>query len=475
MKERPALGIDFGTTNSAAATFDGTCVRWVELELREPVMPTALYLTKKLSGKIGRAAIDAYIRDNAGRKVELVQETVGAIEVTVSLGGIDEEAQEVGSTEAGGSHTDLFAVHAYTDAALPGRLFRSVKRWLGDDRLERVKVFDRAYRIVALITPVLQHIVETGGESAPIYVGRPVHFEGRSDRADRTATGRLCEACRHAGIAQPVLYPEPIAAALADVVARAPARDELLLAFDFGGGTLDLTVVRARGSALDVLATHGISLGGDAIDRMIYERWVFPALGCGLTVPVPVDAELMWLPFDFSLFADGLLSWPLAYQLNRSELRERIVQGMRAGPDARARLSRLYRLIAGNHAYSVIQAIERAKVELSSAESTRVCVREIDLDLEIRRADLEEALAPRLRAIHESIDVVLELAGIDPGRIARVVRTGGSSCIPVVRELLDRRFPGRVVERDPFRSVAAGLAIAAHRRLDPPEVQCAVG
>jgi len=41
-----------------------------------------------------------------------------------------------------------------------------------------------------------------------------------------------------------------------------------------------------------------------------------------------------------------------------------------------------------------------------------------------------------------------------------VVRTGGSSLIPSVREILDSLFPGKVVEHDPFTSVAAGLAIA---------------
>jgi hypothetical chaperone protein len=41
-----------------------------------------------------------------------------------------------------------------------------------------------------------------------------------------------------------------------------------------------------------------------------------------------------------------------------------------------------------------------------------------------------------------------------------VLRTGGSSLIPAVKEILDNQFPGKVVEHDPFTSVAAGLAIA---------------
>jgi hypothetical chaperone protein len=41
-----------------------------------------------------------------------------------------------------------------------------------------------------------------------------------------------------------------------------------------------------------------------------------------------------------------------------------------------------------------------------------------------------------------------------------VVRTGGSSLIPAVMRIIEDHFSGRVVEHDPFTSVAAGLAIA---------------
>ena len=42
-----------------------------------------------------------------------------------------------------------------------------------------------------------------------------------------------------------------------------------------------------------------------------------------------------------------------------------------------------------------------------------------------------------------------------------VIRTGGSSEIVAVRNLLDDLFPGKVVGHDPFTSVASGLAIAS--------------
>ena len=82
----------------------------------------------------------------------------------------------------------------------------------------------------------------------------------------------------------------------------------------------------------------------------------------------PFGPELHTVPFDFHPFADRLLNWALAYELNRPELREQIVQDMRMDGQTGRRLERLYALITRNHAYRVFQAIERAKVELSSRE-----------------------------------------------------------------------------------------------------------
>ena len=55
---------------------------------------------------------------------------------------------------------------------------------------------------------------------------------------------------------------------------------------------------------------------------------------------------------------------------------------------------------------------------------------------------------------------ILADAGINDEQISVVIRTGGSSQIAAVRQLLEQRFPDRVTEHDPFSSVAAGLAIA---------------
>jgi hypothetical chaperone protein len=68
-----------------------------------------------------------------------------------------------------------------------------------------------------------------------------------------------------------------------------------------------------------------------------------------------------------------------------------------------------------------------------------------------------------LLQLDELVQVVLLRAGLRAQDIDVVVRTGGSSLIVAVRQLLERAFPGKVTEHDPFTSVASGLAIANFR------------
>ena len=258
------IGIDFGTSNSSVALYDGERLHYLDLgglPDAPEVMPTALYLNRELQPEIGLRAIEQYLREYSGRSIELTREEVGTIEVMVA--GTDGTS---GPKELGGALTEIFGVHAYTDKGLPGRLFRGVKRWLGNSALERVRVFDAHFRIVALITPVLLHMRERaerslGAPAERVHVGHPACFEGRGEDPNRIALSRLAEACKYAGIRELTLYPEPIAAALGFLHGRKSRGRETLLAFDFGGGTLDLTVLRVVDEKFEILATHGIPLG----------------------------------------------------------------------------------------------------------------------------------------------------------------------------------------------------------------------
>ena len=453
------LGIDFGTTNSSAVYFDGR--DFVDVV---GVMPTALYIGRDFSACVGQEAIDLYLRENTGRVVDLRAEEVGQVEFTIAGGDLIQ-----GPKQDGGAITTIAQVHAFVDRDQPGRLFRSVKRWLGDSSLESVRVFERAYRIVALVTPILVHLGDrvrrAGGADADLYVGRPVRYEGRRAGATGTALTRMREACGHAGLSSVRLYPEPVAAASSFLhgLPREPGR--VVLAFDFGGGTLDLTVVREADAegGFSILSTTGRGIGGDAIDRALYRACVFPELGEGTCYHLPVGPELKEFDFPFRDFSERLLNWPLAYELNRPELRGLILEGLREGGETRERLGRLWELVTHNHAYRVFQAIERSKISLSDEEHSVIEVPELDLSRELDRGEFEAAIEPLLTEVARCIDEAVERSGLRPGQIDLVARTGGSSRIPAVIRLLEARFPGgRVVEHAPFSSIAAGLAVAAH-------------
>jgi hypothetical chaperone protein len=460
------IGIDFGTSNSAAAVFDGETVGGVEVDAAATVpgdvMPTALYLDRRLAATIGQPAIDRYIRENVGRQVTLRREEVGGFEITVA------DTDDTRAANSDGLH--MYArVHAYTDQDQPGRLFRGVKRWLGNTKLESVRVFERRFRVVSLVTPILAYferaIRASRSEGTAVYVGRPVHYEGGVARADDRAAERMREACGHAGLGASPLWLEPIAATLSYLHDQRDSQERIVLTYDFGGGTLDLSLLRARGQDFEILATNGLGLGGDEINRMVYRAKVFPELGEGVMQHIPVVSERKRVRFPFERFEARLLNWPMAFELNRPELRETIVQGMREGPDARRRLGRLLELITRNRAYAVVQAIESAKLELSSHLHARIREEDLDLDVPISREELERLLEPSLDRVDRRIESLLADARLPAASVDVVVRTGGSSSIPAVIRRLEHRFPGRVVEHDRFTSIAAGLAIASYRGL----------
>jgi hypothetical chaperone protein len=464
------IGIDFGTSNSSVAIFDGRDLCYVQVDdaaASPEVMPTALYLDRARRPAVGQAAIERYLRDNAGRVVRLRRQEVGLIEITVA--GTD---QTRGGAD-GGAISDVHPVHAFADLDMPGRLFRSLKRWLGNASVDGVNVFGSRYRIVALLTPILSHLRSRAGTAlgaAPdtIYLGRPVVFAGPTPDANEVAVPRLREACTYAGFGKVSLYPEPTAAVLSFLHDRGREPGQQLLCFDFGGGTLDLCVVRTTRQGFEILSTHGIPLGGDTIDRLLCRGTVFPELGEGCEIPSDNYRGPRTLPFPFERFADSILNWQLAYELNRPELRELIVLGMRLGGECEVKLGRLYELVTRNLSYRVLRAVEHAKVALSENEIATIEVPELDLAVPVAREEFEALLAVPLEQIEGAVRATLERAGTPAERIDAVICTGGSSRIPAVRALLGHLVPGRIVEHGTFTSIAAGLAIASHHGARSP-------
>lgn len=460
---RVGVGLDFGTSNSAAAIFDGTTVTMVMLEAQTPVMPTATYLDRELNTCTGQEAIDTYIARNQGRKVELSVEVIG--EARMSTGHFDAETRQhvEGDTHA------VYG-HAFNDGGMPGRLFRGIKRLLGHASSERVEVFGRSFRLVALITPVLLRIRKAielmlgqphdSRQGLQACIGHPVNFEGREAGHNVLALQRLHEACGYAGLKLCTFYPEPTAAALSYMQANPAHHGELLLTVDFGGGTLDLCILRRKDDGFDVLAVHGIALGGDLIDQLVFRKFLFPLLGKGERWQRVDDGYVIDSIFPFEQYEELLLNWTVSYMLNQNTYTTPVMDMMRKESAVSGKFSRLYELITQNYSYQVFQAIRNCKAELSSRESAQLDIPEIDITLTITRDAFEECIAEPLERFDEAVRQVMDMAGTTADETSLVLRTGGSSLIPAVKHRLEERFGGRVVEHDPFISVATGLAIA---------------
>lgn len=462
---RLGIGVDYGTSNSAAAVFDGQRVTVIALEKTAKVMPSATYVNRDFQIVTGQEAIEEYVRSNTGRTVELSAEILGeGRSSTGQIGdhGLPEEAS-----------TSLIYGQSLVDGGQRGRLFRGIKRLLGGNDSQRLMVFDKPFRLVALITPLLIRIRRTIEAQLPsaltpkpavdhACIGHPVNFEGSERDRNNAALNALSESYGYAEFTHQSFYPEPNAAALSYLHAHPGLSTRTLLAVDFGGGTLDLCVIKHTHDDFEVVATHGIGLGGDHIDQLLFRELIFPLLGKGERWRRKGEDREIETAFPFEEYEDLLLNWAVSYMLNQNKYTTPLHQRIQDGDAASHKFQRLYDLIKNNHSYLVFQLLKDLKAELSHAESAKLDIPELDIELTLTRERFEQLIAGLMQKMELAVDETLARAGIANDDIELVIRTGGSSLIPAVKRILEARFPGKVVEHDPFTSVAAGLAIAEY-------------
>src|SRR5262249_55550691 len=136
------FGLDFGTSNTSLAVWDGAKSDVLPLDpLAGAAMPTVLYVRRDGSSSVGRPAIEAYLSDNKTR---------GPIKREIVFLGV-----RLKSTDW--THKDLEA-RILTDVASPGRLFQALKSFLGAELDVRTNVFGEAKGLEDLIAIVLAHV-----------------------------------------------------------------------------------------------------------------------------------------------------------------------------------------------------------------------------------------------------------------------------------------------------------------------------
>lgn len=401
------LGVDFGTSNTAAAVLADGQPQIIALESGKETVPTAMFL------------------DFSRREILFGNPAVAALI----------EGRE-------------------------GRFMRALKRVLGTPLMhEPRQLLNKRMTLLELVAAFLSQLktmaeTETGHSFDAVLSGRPVHFHDNNPARDAAAQEDLAACYKLAGFSRVEFMFEPEAAARA-----AGAPDGLGLVVDIGGGTSDFTLFHAAAGKLEVLANHGIRIGGTDFDRTISLAKVMPLLGHGTDLKSEFGSKLHTAPVG--LFHD-LATWEKIAFLYSPENRRAATSMQRAAtqPELFARLTEVLLAELGHEAAF---AVEAGKIEANGgAGAINLSVIEPGLKSQLTRDDMNGLLSPYSTRIGKGAEATLAQAGLTPSALRSVVFTGGSSLLGAVHSQMKQLFPqAQIVEAGAFSAVAAGLALAA--------------
>lgn len=360
------------------------------------------------------------------------------------------------------------AVNQYIENDAFGRYIQSIKSFLPDAAFEKTEVGNKSYTLEQLIGMLLRTIRERGekavGRAADCLVlGRPVVFS-EDPECEALAHRRLLNAAELAGFSEIRFQFEPIAAALAFENTLAPGEEKTVLVGDFGGGTSDFTIIKARGGQggeprdrkEDVLGLGGVYIGGDTFDSAIMWRKVAPYFGKEVRVKALYDN--FTLPVS-SLILGKLKHWHQIPQLRHPKI-ESALRDIRHRADKPELIANLQHLIEDNYGYMLFQAIEATKCRLSTEESALIRFKEGRLAISepVSLDEFQEIIEADVARIEACVDGVMAQAGLTTDGVDTVFLTGGSSHIRMIRELFIKRFGSHKIDsQNAFTSVAYGL------------------
>ncbi|MBI1844232.1 MAG: molecular chaperone DnaK, partial [Actinobacteria bacterium] len=291
----------------------------------------------------------------------------------------------------------------------PERTIRSVKRHIGTDW--SIDIDDKKYTSQEISARVLQKLKRDaeaylGDTVTQAVITVPAYFND----AQRTATK---EAGQIAGLEVLRIINEPTAAALAYGLDKEGADDHTILVFDLGGGTFDVSVLEIGDGVFEVKSTHGdTNLGGDDWDQRIID-WLVQSFKAKEGVDLAVD------------------------KMATQRLKE---------------------------------AAEKAKIELSSVQSTQINLPFVTatsegpkhLDETLTRAKFQELTADLLDRCKVPFEQAIKDAGLSKGDIHHIILVGGSTRMPMVTDLV-RDLTGEEPHKgvNPDEVVAVGAAVQA--------------
>lgn len=409
----PTLAIDFGTSNSAAAILHDGVVRRIPLENGHDTLPTAVFFPAHGGEmRIGSAAAEALVVGAEGRYMRALKSVLGTA-----------------------------LVH---EPRLIGGKRRSV-----------------ADVIAAYLTQLrLRAEAMTGGRITRALSGRPVHFHSANPARDAQAEADLRACYLAAGFEEVAFLPEPEAAALASHGLGAPGA--LGLVVDIGGGTSDFSIFRSLGPGQrpEILANHGIRLGGTDFDHAVSMAHVMPHLGLGGALRREMGAGL--LPVPQAIYVD-LATWAKIPFLYAPEVRRQVAGMVKLAEDRRA-MERLATVLTEELGHEIAFAVERGKIAANGAAGTgRIALGSVEpgLSAAVSAASLDACLGPARAALRTAMAETLAQAQVERSQIAALVLVGGASLMGFVAEEAQALCPKASLRRaEAFTAVVDGLALA---------------
>ncbi|MDF0596098.1 Hsp70 family protein [Psychromarinibacter halotolerans] len=405
------LSIDFGTSNSAAAVAAGNGVYRIPIEQGAETLPTAVFFPVQGAMRIGSSAGAALI---AGEE---------------------------------------------------GRYMRALKSVLGLPLLHEPRVLGGVRRTLADVITVFLSEVKTRAETATgltfrrALSGRPVHFHTAAPDKDAQAEADLRACYAAAGFDEVSFLPEPEAAAVACHGMGGGAGLGLIV--DIGGGTSDFTVFRGGAGGAEILASHGIRLGGTDFDHAVSMTHAMPMLGLGGELRREMGSGL--LPVPRAPYVD-LATWAKIPFLYSADTR-RMVAGMVRTAVDRPAMERFAEVLDLELGHELAFAVERGKIGANGEGGAgRIAMGFIEpgLSVAVTGDSLNEALTENRAALRAAASETLALAEVSPSDIGRVILVGGSSLMRFVSDEVSDLCPDAAVLRsEAFTAVVDGLALAA--------------
>jgi|WetSurMetagenome_2_1015567.scaffolds.fasta_scaffold100882_1 hypothetical chaperone protein len=444
-RRKIVAGIDFGTSNSSVGIYDGSKISLLPLDTyhnNPEIVKTILYITRDQKPYIGQEAVQLYYKQNIGRSRHFVKVKAGQIEYQ------------------GGELFYVTDVYVYVDELQPGRLLQYLKTALRNPQYQGTQIFDITYPIEELVSIYLREIKAkmealTDSEVSQIVLGRPVHL-AQTAEGEKKAENRLYHAALQAGFAEIRFEFEPVAAALE--YESTISASENILVFDFGGGTLDITIMRVGGvEKRHIYATGGIDIAGTTFDTAIINKKMLRHFGYESTYgpqhyPFPKD------------LVQSVSDWLVLPSLGTFATKNLIDKAILSS-DHPGRLENLKSLIFNEFGFSFYNLVEQAKIALSSEYCSTIDFKNDGISIwqMITRSQFEAIIESYVKSVKDCLTETLDHSGLKASEINRVITTGGSSGIPVFNQMLKQIFGAeKLKQANLFTSVTGGLAIKAY-------------